>query len=77
MTQFVKIFHDMAPEVSIATVVGQLQKRNALSEAEKHAFKIAIIDIRDCASLGRSKYKNELDDRMAKMDKSNFRNAEE
>lgn len=41
----------MAPEVSIAIVVGQLQKRNALSEAEKRAFKIAIIDIRDRASF--------------------------
>lgn len=60
----------MAPEVSIAIVVGQLQKRNALSEAEKRAFKIAIIDIRDRASFFVRKTqvnKNELNDGTAEI----------
>lgn len=56
MTQFVKIYYDSESfekfsEVSSAIVIDQLQGCNVLSEVEKRAFKIAVIDIRDRASF--------------------------
>lgn len=78
LSPFVQMCYEMTREFSIAT--GSTLRTNVLSEVEKRAFKIAIIEIRARASFSSfeqksSWYKNELSSE--KMGKSNFRSEEE